>query len=87
MINFILGVSLAANLALLLFLIAACSLVIDYRKRLDEQENPYSELADLMHDSDWDRIHDINPPPRTGAEPPHTLVASAGKRSIDNIRR
>ena len=78
---------MAVNVALLLITLAACSLVVDYRKRLEEQENPYSELADLMHDNDWDRIRDINPPPRTGAEPPHTLVASAGRRNIDNIRR
>jgi len=86
MMNFILGVSLSINLFLLLLFIGACAVARDYKKQLKE-DNPYSELEDLMHDSDWDRIRDTNPPPRTGVEPPNTLVAAAGKRDINNIRR
>lgn len=85
MMNFILGVSLSINLFLLILLIGACAVARDYKKQL--KDNPYSELEDLMHDSDWDRIRDTNPPPRTGVELPNTLVAAAGKRDINSIRR
>ena len=73
MMTFILGASLMLNAALGLAVYKLYTLLHP------KQENPYAGLEDLMRDDNWSRIDSLEPP-RTGAELPHTLVATAGRR-------
>lgn len=78
MMSFVLGISLAAN-AFLLFLLVVTLLALKKTQEKQQAENPYAELEELIHGSEWDRINDTNPPPRTGVEAA-SLLRTVGKK-------